>query len=175
VLSLWGDASDNIPGIPGIGEKTAKTLIKQFGSLDTLLDELDQIKNPKIKKRIQDNLDILEMSRKLATIERDLSVDIDLEALSLSSPDRNKAVPLFQELEFASFLQAFLPSASKNMQNYQTILKEYGTQLPGKSYSKAGICGAGHRNRQSFPIAGQAGRHVFFHKSRRGFLSPFEA
>jgi len=124
VLALWGDSSDNIPGVPGVGEKTAKSLINQFGSLDALLNNPEQIKNPKIREKILENLTVLELSRQLATIKRDIPVKFDLDALTLSPPDRKKLVPLLQELDFYSLLTGFLGPVEEKEQDYHVILKE---------------------------------------------------
>ncbi len=97
VLSLWGDPSDNIPGVPGVGEKTAKNLINEFGSLDNLLQNLARVKNPRIVRAIEENRDKLEMSRQLVTIEKGLDVPLDLEKFAVSEPDREALLPLFQE------------------------------------------------------------------------------
>jgi DNA polymerase I len=102
VLTLWGDPTDNIPGVPGVGEKTAKSLIQEFGSLEALLADTARIKNPRIRTAIEQNLDKLEMSRKLATIERTLDVDFNLAAFTMEEPDRKALTGLFQELEFTS-------------------------------------------------------------------------
>jgi len=74
VLALWGDPSDNVPGVPGIGEKTAKSLITQFGSLQNLLDYLSQIKNPRWREKIEQNLDQLKLSQELVTVKKDLKI-----------------------------------------------------------------------------------------------------
>jgi DNA polymerase-1 len=104
VLSLWGDQSDNVPGVPGVGEKISKNLIAEFGSLDKLLKNLDKIKNPRVREAIKTNLDKLELSRTLVTIERGLTLDFDLRAFALSAPDTAALSALFQELEFTSLL-----------------------------------------------------------------------
>src|SRR4030042_772485 len=66
VLALWGDPTDNVPGVPGIGEKTAKALIQEFGSLDNLLGQLEQVKNPRVREKIAQNRELLELSRAVA-------------------------------------------------------------------------------------------------------------
>jgi DNA polymerase I len=121
VLSLWGDLTDNIPGVPGVGEKTAKSLIQDFGSLDALLKDTSRIKNPRIRETIEKNLDQLEMSRRLATIERTLDVDFDLQAFALEPPDLEALVPLLQELEFGSLLAKIRPAPPKAEAVYGTV------------------------------------------------------
>jgi DNA polymerase-1 len=108
VLSLWGDPTDNIPGVPGIGEKTAKALVREFGSLDHLLTNLNNIRNPRIRERIEQNREALDLSRRLVTVSRDLEVGLDLEAYAVKEPDRAEVLRLFQQLEFTSLLGDFL-------------------------------------------------------------------
>ena len=124
VLTLWGDPSDNIPGIPGVGEKTAKSLIGEFGSLDALLLDTSRIKNPRVREAIEQNLDKLEMSRKLATIERALDVDFDLAAFAMEEPDREALARLFQELEFTSLLAEYRAAPPKTEAIYAAILRK---------------------------------------------------
>ncbi len=103
ILGLWGDASDNIPGVPGIGEKKAKNLIGQFGSIENLLKNLDQVKEPRIKENLAAFSDQALMSKNLATIILDAPVSWDEPAFRLKSPDPEKLIPLLDELEFRTF------------------------------------------------------------------------
>ncbi len=97
--SLKGDASDNIPGIKGIGEKTASDLLQKFGSLDNLLNNLDKVENIKLRAKIQAGIRDAKDSKVLATIRTDVPIkaDFDIAAFTL---DISKVVPLFEELEF---------------------------------------------------------------------------
>jgi DNA polymerase-1 len=124
VLALWGDASDNIPGVPGVGEKTAKDLITRYGSLDNLLDQLDSLANPRLRTKIQDNRDALELSRKLATIHRDIQLDFDLKNFEPSEPDYDRLIPLLQDLEFTSLLSDYIGRSRQEATVYTTILEE---------------------------------------------------
>ena len=124
VLALWGDASDNVPGVPGIGEKTAKSLIREFGSLDNLLGNLDRVKNPRVREKIEQNRDILELSRRLVTVCRDLDVPLDLDRYAVQAPDEQETVRLFGELEFSSLLPDFLKSSRASAKTFGTILDE---------------------------------------------------
>jgi DNA polymerase-1 len=121
VLTLWGDPSDNIPGVPGVGEKTAKSLISEFGSLDALLANLDTIANARARTAIRDNMDKLEMSRKLALIERDLDIVFDLEAFRMEEPDIEEVTRLFRELEFTALLQEYARKPAPLEKKYTTI------------------------------------------------------
>src|SRR3954453_23969883 len=111
VMAIWGDAIDNIPGVPGIGEKGAKALIQQFGSLEGVYEHLDELK-PAQRKKLEEHRDKAFLSRELATIKCDLSVEaITFESLRRRDPDRPKLHDVFSRLEFASLMQEFLPEA----------------------------------------------------------------
>jgi DNA polymerase-1 len=124
VLALWGDASDNVPGVPGIGEKTAKSLIREFGTLDNLLGHLDRVKNPRVREKIEQNRDVLELSRRLVTVCRDLDVPLDLDRYAVQAPDEQETVRLFGELEFSSLLPDFLKGSRASEKTFGTILDE---------------------------------------------------
>jgi DNA polymerase-1 len=124
VLSLWGDPSDNVPGVPGIGEKTAKSLIQEFGSLDHLLANLSRIKNPRIRERIEQNRELLDLSRRLVTLSRDLDLDLDLDKYALGEPNRQEVGRLFQSLEFTSLLGEFLKASERQDRAYRIIFEE---------------------------------------------------
>lgn len=99
ILGLWGDASDNIPGIPGIGEKTAKTLIQKYGSIENLLENAHELKG-KQQENVINFADQGRVSKMLATIITDLEVDFDEEALIMCDVDAEKVKDIFTELEF---------------------------------------------------------------------------
>ena len=103
LLGLMGDSSDNIPGCPGVGEKTAKKLIHDFGSIESLLARTDELKGT-LKEKVANNVEQIRLSRFLATIKRDVPIDLDLEALKRSEPDEEKLHALFAELEFRSMM-----------------------------------------------------------------------
>lgn len=108
LLGLWGDSSDNIPGAPGIGEKGAKELIQTFGNLENVLGNWDKAKRKMYQESLRDNADLIRTSRELATIRRDLPIDLDLQSLVLCEPNRQSAFELFSELEFKSLMKEFL-------------------------------------------------------------------
>lgn len=126
VLALWGDPSDNVPGVPGIGEKTAKALIREFGSLDNLLKDRDKIKNPRVRDKMTnpENLELVELSRRLVTVRPDLPVDLDLDRYAIHEPDEKDTIRLFGELEFSSILADFLKPARPAGRDYRTIFEE---------------------------------------------------
>jgi DNA polymerase-1 len=124
VLSLWGDPTDNVPGVPGVGEKTAKALIQEFGSLDNLLRNLDRVKNPRIREKINQNRDLLDLSRRLVTVVCDLDVGLDLDAYALQEPDEKEVLRLFQSLEFTTLLGDFLKKPRPEKRDYRVVFEE---------------------------------------------------
>jgi DNA polymerase-1 len=96
---LKGDTSDNIPGVPGIGEKTASDLIRAHGSLEGVLEHIDDISGPKRKQNLIDHADDARMSKLLATIQRDIDVDLDIAAEAAREPDRARLREVFREYE----------------------------------------------------------------------------
>ena len=124
VLALWGDPTDNVPGVPGIGEKTAKSLIREFGSLDALLGRLDEVKNPRVREKIAQNRELLELSRRLVTVCRDLPLELDLDRFIVREPDEKETIRLFGELEFSSLLADFLKPARPAGRDFRTVLDE---------------------------------------------------
>ncbi len=99
MLALVGDSSDNIPGVPGIGPKTAVKLIKQFGTLENLLDNTAEIKG-KLREKIEENADQARLSKTLATIDTETPLDVEWDFLKRKDPDRAELARLFQEFEF---------------------------------------------------------------------------
>ncbi|KAB1076868.1 DNA polymerase I [Methylobacterium soli] len=99
-LALIGDTSDNVPGVPGIGLKTAAALIKEFGSLDALLERAGEIKQPKRRETLLANIDQAKLSRKLVALIEDVPVPVPLDALRLPAPDPEKLVGFLKAMEF---------------------------------------------------------------------------
>ncbi|HVT43883.1 MAG TPA: DNA polymerase I [Thermoanaerobaculia bacterium] len=121
VMAIWGDAIDNIPGVPGIGEKGAKSLISQFGSLENLYQNLDQVKKASQRKALEEHRDQAFLSRELATIKCDLVVDVRLEELAVREPDRARLHDVFSRLEFVSLMQEYLPEAPEVVRDYRLV------------------------------------------------------
>ena len=103
MLGLMGDSADNIPGCPGVGEKTATKLIQQFGSIENLLAGTDQLKGA-LKTKIENNKEQIEFSKFLATIKTDVPIELDMEQLKKEEPDEEKLRSLFEELEFRTLI-----------------------------------------------------------------------
>ena len=115
LLGLMGDSSDNIPGCKGVGEKTAVQLLQQFGSIENLLANTDQLKGA-LQRKVQEQVDNIRFSYFLATIKTDVPISFDEQALVCQERDWDKLAPLYRDLEFNSLLkqapvaQSSLPS-----------------------------------------------------------------
>lgn len=105
--ALKGDPSDNIPGVPGIGEKTAIELLKEFGNLENLIKEVEKIENPRLEKKIIENVEKAILSKKLATIITEIPLKVDFEECKRGKIDWEKVLPVFEELEFKSLIKKY--------------------------------------------------------------------
>ena len=105
-LGLMGDASDNVPGCPGVGPKTASQLLRQFGSIEHMLDHTDEIKGA-LRKKVEDNAEQIRFSKFLVTIKTDVPLQVELDNLRMGEPNREKLTSIFERLEFRSFIQRF--------------------------------------------------------------------
>ncbi|TVQ89311.1 MAG: DNA polymerase I [Bacteroidetes bacterium] len=103
ILGLWGDSSDNIPGVPGIGEKKAKKLIAEFGSVENLLENVDKVAENRSRESLKENAEQALMSKSLATIILDVPVEWDEDLFKITDPDPDILIPLFDELEFRTY------------------------------------------------------------------------
>lgn len=108
-LALMGDTSDNVPGIPGVGPKTADKLLEQFGSLEAVLDRWIEIKANGVRQKVVDNLEMARLSKRLVTIDTEVPISFDLDALKRRPPEFDKVKDLFLELEFTRLLKMILP------------------------------------------------------------------
>jgi DNA polymerase-1 len=110
LLALWGDASDNIPGAPGIGEKTARDLIQKFGSVEAVLDRAAELQNVKHRASVTDNRQQILLSKQLVQVNSKLPIDIDWGEFKVQPPDRATLMPLLRELEFTGLIKEYLPA-----------------------------------------------------------------
>jgi len=127
VQSLAGDSSDNVPGVPGIGEKTARDLILQFGTLENLLANIDQVSGKKRQENLRQFADQARLSRQLVTLVDDLPLAVNYDNFSLDEPDREALTALFKELEFHKLLQEFSSDERASGEKYRAVLS--GAQL----------------------------------------------
>ena len=125
VQALSGDSSDNIPGVPGIGEKTAKMLIDEYGDVETLLANLDQLKG-KRRDNLENYADLARLSKKLVTLVDNLDLKVDDHNFTLAEPDREALTELFKECEFYKLLQEFSVDTKDRAESagYRAVLTE---------------------------------------------------
>ncbi len=121
---LMGDQSDNIPGIPGVGEKTAQKLILEFGSMDNIISNTDKISAKKLREKIEENIQLAVMSKRLATINVYVPLDIDFEQLKFVEPDYEALIDIYTKLEFNSFLKKMDVAAVKEAATEQMLNTE---------------------------------------------------
>lgn len=105
IIALMGDDVDNIPGLPGIGEKTAVELIREFSSLAKLFSNIEKIKKDKIRKTIRDNIQKIKLSKELAVLDSNINIDFDLGTLKIGKPNLKELFRLFKNFEFKKFLK----------------------------------------------------------------------
>ena len=112
MLGLMGDSSDNIPGCPGVGEKTAQKLIAQFGSIEYLLSHSDELKGA-LKTKVETNKEMITFSKFLATIKTDVPIELNLDELKREAPDEEALRKIFEELEFRTLIERVLGKEKK--------------------------------------------------------------
>jgi DNA polymerase-1 len=122
VQALAGDSSDNVPGVPGIGEKTARDLIQKFGTVENLLANIDQVSGKKRQENLRNFGDQALLSKKLVQLVDDLDLTVDYDNFVLGEPDREALTGLFKELEFHKLLQEFSSDERASGEDYHTVL-----------------------------------------------------
>ena len=121
LLRLMGDASDNIPGCPGVGEKTAIKLIKEFGSIDNLVANTEQLKGA-MKKKVEENKEKILFSKFLATIKTDVPMELNLDDLKIQEPNEEELRKIFEELEFKTLIDRVLKKTQKTQKKADSQL-----------------------------------------------------
>ncbi|MDR1572066.1 MAG: DNA polymerase I [Clostridiales Family XIII bacterium] len=110
--ALMGDQSDNIPGVPGVGEKTAMKLIQEFGSVEALLAGLDGVESEKLRERLRENAVQARMSRRLAEIDTSVPIEMDFDGFRMAGADRERLIEVYTRLEFFSFIRRLGPAGA---------------------------------------------------------------
>ena len=146
MLGLMGDSSDNIPGCPGVGEKTAQKLIAQFGSIENLLSHTDELKGA-LKTKVENNREMITFSKFLATIKTDVPIELNLAELQRETPDEDALRKIFEEMEFRTLIERVL-GKEKKLQPSETVVASQGNgqlslfgELPPASPKKNEIQG----------------------------------
>ena len=126
LLGLWGDTIDNIPGAPGIGEKGAKQLIQQYGTIENAIAHADEISRKTYRESLKNNVDLIRQSRELVKIACEMPITIDLSTLIYEAPDRRAAHELFSELEFAALVKEYVDAADTTRTSETVASREAG-------------------------------------------------
>ncbi|MFQ5717401.1 MAG: DNA polymerase, partial [Nitrospinales bacterium] len=124
VMALMGDSSDNIPGVAGVGPKTAAQLIQKFGSVENLYRNIDQVEKKNLREKLEKDRDNAFLSRKLAVIDTGVELDCRVEDMARKGKNRDKLKEIFLELEFSSLLDDLETEPEKPEKSYETILSE---------------------------------------------------
>jgi len=138
LMAMWGDSSDNVPGVPKIGEKTAKKLMAEYGSLDEILQSADQVKG-KVGENLKEFADQARLSRKLVTIVTDVPIEFDWDDFKVVAPDREALIEILDELEFGRLKKEFAGEAVKiSYESYRLITDPADLKAYVKKAAKAG-------------------------------------
>ena len=113
LLGLMGDSSDNIPGCPGVGEKTAQKLLEEYGSIENLLENTDKLKGA-LQKRVTENAEQIRFSKFLATIKTDVPIQFDAAKCVREKPNETRLTEIYTELEFRTFINKMTGEEKKS-------------------------------------------------------------
>ena len=172
-IGLKGDSSDNIPGIPGIGDKTASQLIQQYGSLEGVIEHVEEL-TPARRKNISENAEQAKVSKELATMRRDLELDCDPAELVLSPPDRSRLKEMFRQFEFRGLLSrvddldATVPAAPMVLEGVRVPWREGRAARVGRDRGRERPRRCRHRGRRRRRAAAGAPRRAIRRPRREG-------
>ncbi len=124
MLGLMGDSADNIPGCPGVGEKTAQKLISEFGTIENLLEHSSELKGV-LKTKVEENKEKIKFSKFLATIKMDVPIELNMDDLKKVKPDEEKLRKIFEEMEFRTLMDKMFKSEKKSNQNQPSLFPEF--------------------------------------------------
>ncbi len=172
VMGLSGDTSDNIPGVPGIGEKTAAKLIGQFGSIEELLKNLEKVKNATVRASLGHYADQARLSRELATLDTRAPLAWDLEKLKLGIPDREKLHRIFKEMEFSKLLKEFAAKPAPSAKDYHLVTEEKDLQELSENLKKTGTFAVDLESTSLEPMRAEIVGLSFSFKPHQAFYIP---
>ena len=154
LLGLMGDASDNIPGCPGVGEKTAQKLISEFGSIEQLLENTDKLKGA-LKIKVEENREKITFSKFLATIRLDVPIELKMDELIREAIDEPRLRELFEELEFRNLSDRLLTQSAPKQAKQQPVQGDLFAEIPTESEddSKYSILRGYNQEVQNYQIA----------------------
>ena len=136
VMALRGDSIDNIPGAPGIGDKGSIELIRRFGTVESALDHADEVEKRTYRESLQNNRDVVMMSKQLVTIDRNVPIELSVDSMRAGEPDFDSLRQLFTELEFTSLLKELLPEAQVEEVHYAEATSSADVDKIVKSVAK---------------------------------------
>lgn len=140
MLGLMGDSSDNIPGCPGVGEKTAQKLIAQYGSIENLLSHTDELKGA-LKTKVETNREMITFSKFLATIKTDVPIALNINELKREEPNEEELRKIFEEMEFRTLIDRVF---NRDKKSATTGTDVTGNNLQGRNRTPGGIFGQGN-------------------------------
>jgi DNA polymerase I len=150
VMALRGDAIDNIPGAPGIGDKGSVEIIRRFGSVERALDRAAEVEKKTYRESLQNNREAILFSKSLATIDTNVSIELDVEAMRVGEPDIDALRGLFTELEFSSLLKELLPVVAITAADYREAKSAADVERVLREVSTGGSLAVAIEKQQSF-------------------------
>ena len=137
LMALMGDASDNIPGVKGVGKVTASKLITKWGSLEGIYNNIDKVTSESIKKKLIESKEIAELSQELVELERKVPIKFDLKTAKLTQPDNERLAELFKEFEFSKLLKEIAPKEDQETGDYSVVEGKKNITEAIKEFSKS--------------------------------------
>ncbi len=172
VLALMGDASDNVPGIPGIGEKTALGLIREFGSLEKVLKNADKVKRKNVQKGLKEHADLARLSKRLVTIDTQVPYKLDFSQLKRADFDMPRLLGLLKELEFTRLLQEISPEQAKEEVDYRVVKSEAELSTLVSRLTEAGEFALDTETTDLNPIDAELVGISLSHKEKEAYYVP---
>jgi DNA polymerase-1 len=172
LLGLMGDTSDNVPGIPGVGEKTALQLIKQFGSLEGALKNADKVKRKNVQKGLKEHADLARLSKRLVTIDTRVPFELEISELERRDFDVPKLKEVFKELEFTRFLQDIGSLEEEEKVSYRIVRSEEELKALVSRLKEAGEFALDTETTSLNPIDAELVGISFSHREKEAFYVP---
>jgi DNA polymerase-1 len=154
LLGLTGDSSDNIPGVRGVGPKTALQLISEFGTIEDILANIDKISKPKLRESLREHAEDARLSRRLVELMHELPVELNIEALKRRPQDSRALIELFKEFEFTALLKYVSPEERPSA-SYMAVTTEKELALVIKEIIAAGECAVDTETTSVLPMSGE--------------------
>ena len=170
ILGLMGDTSDNIPGVPGIGPKTAQRLIEEYGSVEAVIENAEKLHNVKLRESFRQHAEQARLSRQLALIRKDIDIDFNWQDAARREPDKELLTRLFSEFEFSSLLQQIKANAAKPVKECSVVadratLDKLIAKLQGSSEIACEIIWEKNPPQELIGIDFERGRRILLHSA----------